>query len=85
MASATSSNNSGNGAENNNGNYYFLNSNETFKPSQQSASRTIPEVEKMPYGATEDEFASRPIMVSISLQCSALETDEEHGIYAFSM
>ena len=65
MASTASSNSSGNGAENNNGNYYFLNSNDTFKPSQVSASKTIPEVEKLPYGATEDEFASRPIMVRI--------------------
>ena len=46
------------------GNFYFLNrDNESFT-TQQSVSRETAEVEKLPYGATENEFASRPVMVS---------------------
>lgn len=51
------------GAESN-GNFYFLNRGESFK----SATQELPGVvEKLPYGATENEFASRPVVVSFKL------------------
>lgn len=46
-----------------NGNFYFLRG-ESFKSANQEEGVVV---EKLPYGATEDEFASRPVMVSFKL------------------
>lgn len=51
------------------GNFYFLQSSAggASHGSNRSASASNEVVEKLPYGATEDEFASRPIVVSDNL------------------
>lgn len=50
-----------------NGNFYFLTRNESIKSVSSKANAPGDEglvVEKLPYGATEEEFASRPVVVS---------------------
>jgi hypothetical protein len=52
---------------NNNGNFYFLGNRRESLMSTTSRTPAGEEgevVEKLPYGATEEEFASRPVMVS---------------------
>lgn len=60
-----------------NGNFYFLTRNESTKSA--SSKTNVPGdeglvVEKLPYGATEEEFASRPVVVS-----EFVRTDSIHG------
>jgi uncharacterized membrane protein YidH (DUF202 family) len=50
-----------------NGNFYFLRG-ESFKSANQEEGGTV---EKLPYGATEDEFASRPVMAAGANNSSA--------------
>lgn len=49
------------------GNFYFLNTRANSQSSRGGSRAVVTsEVEKLPYGATEDEFASRPVMVRLS-------------------
>jgi uncharacterized membrane protein YidH (DUF202 family) len=50
-----------------NGNFYFLRG-ESFKSANQEEGVVV---EKLPYGATEDEFASRPVMAAGANNSSA--------------
>lgn len=71
-------------ATNNNGNFYFLeNRRESFKSSisRTPAGEEREVMEKLPYGTTEDEFASRPIMGG-GVNSASTTKNSERGIFS---